>query len=210
MSHLFITASFANVLQWVLYNSYPIIFLGMVIEGPTIIAAVSFAATLGYFNLQIIFILAILGDLVGDFIWYGLGYFARHAVIEKYGHFFGVSASRMDKIKHLLEKHPQKILLAIKLSPLMPVPGLIVAGSSKMSLKKFVPIISLIILPKTILFMSVGYFFGRFYNKISVYLNGSLYALGLIFLAIFFIRYIYKKGADLASEKLEQNISPPK
>ena len=205
MSYLFINASFASVLQWVLHNSYPIIFLGMVVEGPTIIAATSFAATLGYFSLQAIFILAVLGDLAGDFIWYSLGYFARRTVIEKYSRFFGASNARMEKIKYLIEEHPKKILLAIKLSPLMPVPGLIVVGSSKMSLKKFVPIISLIILPKTILFMSVGYFFGRFYDKISTYLNGSLYALGLIFLAIFLIQYFYKKGADLASKELEEN-----
>ena len=205
MPYLFINISFANVLQWVLHNSYPVIFLGMVIEGPTIIAAASFAATLGYFNLQTIFILAILGDLIGDFIWYILGYFARKTVIQKYGGFFGASAARMEKIKSLLEKHPKKILLAIKLSPLIPVPGLIAVGSSKMSLKKFVPIIILIILPKTILFMSVGYFFGRFYDKISTYLNGSLYALGLIFLAIFLIQYVYKKGATLVSKELKQN-----
>ena len=92
MHYLFFNASFANVLQWVLHNSYPVIFLGMVIEGPTIIAAISFAATLGYFSLQTIFILAILGDLVGDCIWYSLGYFARKTIIKKYGHFSSVSA----------------------------------------------------------------------------------------------------------------------
>jgi len=205
MSYLFFNASFTSVIQWVLHNSYPIIFLGLVIEGPTIIAASSFAATLGYFNLQTIFILAILGDLVGDFIWYSLGYFTRRTVIKKYGRFFGASEARMEKIKYLLEKHPKKILFAIKLSPLMPVPGLMLAGSSKMSLKKFVPIIALIILPKTILFMCVGYFFGRFYAKISIYLNGGLYALGLTFLAIFLIQYIYKKSADLAAKKIENN-----
>lgn len=204
MSYLFINANFVNVLQWVLHNSYPIIFLGMIIEGPIITAVSSFAATLGYFSLQTIFILAILGDLVGDFIWYGLGYFTRQTLIKKYGHFFGVSETRMEKIKYLLEKHPKKILFAIKLSPLMPVPGLIIVGSSKMSLKKFMPIISLIILPKVILFMFVGYFFGRFYDKISIYLNGSLYALGLILLAIFLLQYVYKKGANLASEELEK------
>ncbi len=146
-----VPGTFESVLQWVLHNGYPIIFLGMIIEGPTIIAAASFATTMGYFNLWIIFLLGIFGDIVGDFIWFTVGYFGRITVIKRFGHFFGVSEERMEKLKNLLEKHPGKIIAAIKLSPLVPVPGLIVAGSSHMSPKKFAKIITLIILPKTFL-----------------------------------------------------------
>ncbi len=201
----FFSITFDSVLQWVLHNGYPIIFLGMVIEGPTIIAAASFAATMGYFDLWIIFLLGIFGDIVGDFIWFTVGYFGRITVIKRFGHFFGVSDERMEKLKALLEKHPGKIIAAIKLSPLVPVPGLIVAGSSHMSPKKFAKIITLIILPNTILFMALGYFFGKIYDKISSYINNSLYAIGVLLIAGYLAHYIYKKIAGKISKNLEKN-----
>jgi len=201
----FVSGTFDTVLQWVLHNGYPIIFLGMIIEGPTIIAAASFAATMGHFNLWIIFFLGIFGDIVGDFIWFGLGYFARITVVRRFGHFFSVSDERMDKLKNLLEKHPGKILAAIKLSPFIPLPGLVIAGSSHMSPKKFAKIITIIILPKTILFMALGYFFGKIYNTIIGYINNSFYAIGMLLIAGYFIHYIYKKAAGKISKNLEKN-----
>jgi len=200
-----ISGTFTVVLQWVLQNGYPILFLGMIIEGPTVIAAASFAVTLGYFNLAIIFVLAVLGDLVGDFIWYVLGYFGRATVIEKYGHFFGASEKQMEKLRKLLEKHPGKILLAIKLSPLLPVPGLIMAGSTHMSPKKFAATIAAIILPKTVLFMAVGYYFGQAYDGIARYLNNGIYAIGIILVAGYLIHCIYKKVSTRIAVKLERD-----
>ncbi|OGZ33912.1 MAG: hypothetical protein A2174_03435 [Candidatus Portnoybacteria bacterium RBG_13_41_18] len=201
----FVSGTFETVLQWVLHNGYPIIFLGMIIEGPTIIAAASFATTMGYFNLWIIFLLGIFGDIVGDFLWYTVGYFGRITVIKRFGHFFGVSEERMEKLRILLEKHPGKIIAAIKLSPLVPVPGLIVAGSSHMSPKKFATIITIIILPKTILFMALGYFFGKIYNTIIGYVNDGIYAIGIILIMGYLAHYIYKKAAGKISKNLEKN-----
>jgi membrane-associated protein len=205
MPFTFLGATFAEILKWVLHNGYPIIFLGMIIEGPTIIAAASFATTMGYFSLPIIFILGILGDIVGDFIWYVFGYFGRITVVKKYGHLFGASDERMEKLRELLEKHPKKIIAAIKLSPLLPVPGLIVTGSSHMPPKKFAIAIGSIILPKTILFMALGYFFGHIYEKISAYINNGIYTIGILLIAGYFVHYFYKKIAAKISEKLESN-----
>lgn len=194
--------TFTPIFEWVIRNGYFILFLGMIVEGPTITAAASFAVTMGYFNLAAVFILAVLGDIVGDFIWYGLGYFGRLTVIKKYGHFFGATDQRMEKLKHLLERHPGKILLAIKLSPFLPVPGLIVTGSTHMPPKKFFTVIFAIILPKTILFMGLGYFFGQAYDKISIYVNNSIYAIGALLVLTFVFNYIYKKTTGSISKTL--------
>ena len=205
MPFTFLGATFTEIFKWVIHNGYPLIFAGMIVEGPTIIAAASFAAAMGYFNLGIVFIFGILGDLIGDFIWYTLGYFSRVAFVKKYGYFFGASDQRMEKLKNFLEKHPGKTLAAIKLSPFLPIPGLIVVGTSHMSPKKFALVIGSIILPKTLLFMSVGYFFGRIYDKISIYINNGVYAIGIFLIAGFFIRYIYKKIAANISKKIENS-----
>ena len=60
------TTSFTTALLTVTHIHYIAMFAIMIIEGPIITAVASFATTMGYFNLGIIFILAIFGDLIGD------------------------------------------------------------------------------------------------------------------------------------------------
>lgn len=201
---MFESGTFSAVLQWVIHNGYPIMFVGMVLEGPVLTAAASFATTLGYFNLGIIFVLAIAGDIVGDFIWYALGYFGRLTVINRFGHYFGASRERMEKLRTLFERHPGKIITAVKLSPLLPAPGLILAGSSHMSPKKFMLVIASIILPKTILFMALGYLFGYSYDAVSSYVNNGIFALVLVFVAAYLVFYFYRKITARISRKLEE------
>lgn len=204
MINFFANFTFSAALQWLLQNSYPLMFVGMIIEGPTIIAAASFAVTMGYFNLGIIFILAILGDIVGDFIFYSLGYFGRTAIIEKYNRRFKIPKIKMDKLKNLVEKHPWKIITIIKLSPLLPMPGLITVGSTHLSPKKFIKIILSIIIPKTIIFMALGYFFGHAYNQIYKLIKNGVYGIIIIIVFIFLMQYFYRKISTKISRKLEK------
>ena len=83
--------SFSSALAFTISQSYLFIFIVMVIEGPIITTAASFAASLGYFNIGIIFLLSLLGDLVGDGLHYIIGRTARVAFVEKLGISFGIS-----------------------------------------------------------------------------------------------------------------------
>jgi len=198
------SGTFSTVLQWVIHNGYPIMFVAMIFEGPMLAAAASFAARLGYFNLGIIFLLVVLSDIVGDFLWFGIGYLGRVSVIRRFGRYFGASEERMEKLKILFERHPMKMITAIKLAPLLPVPGLIVAGSSHMSPRKFLSVIVAIILPKTILFMALGYFSGYAYDAISKYVENGIYGLVIIAVLIYLAFRLYKNVAARISRKLEK------
>ncbi len=183
---------FSIALQWIIHHGYVLMFLVMLAEGPIITAVSAFAASLGFFNIWIVFVLAILGDWGADLIFFAIGYFTRLKLVRKFGNLFGVSEEKIARLKNLLETHPGKILVAAKLSPVA-VPALIIAGSSHMSVKKFAKVCLLITLPKTILFVIVGYYFGRSYDKISHYINnGSLLLFfGLMAFGLFY--FVYKK-----------------
>jgi len=196
--------TFSGAFQWVSQHGYPFLFIGMVIEGPVLIVASSFAASLGYLNLLIVFILAVLGDLLGDFICYIFGYFSRTMIINRYGHYFGITLERMERTRAFLEKHPLKTLAVIKISPLFPIPSLVIVGSSHISVRRFMGAILMIILPKTILFMVIGYFFGSAYGSITAYFKNGLYALAIIAIAVFIIFYAYRKITAKMSRWLEK------
>ncbi len=194
--------SFEGTLAWVIAGGYLAMLIGMTLEGPIVTAAAAFASALGFFQLWIIFALAILGDLIADLAYYGIGYFSRVAVIEKYGHRFGLSAERMEKLERLLKTHPIKTLVVIKLTPLA-VPGLLTVGAIRLQFKKFITIALLIILPKVIAFMALGYYFGRAYDRLSRSIENGQYIIFIALALIFAAYFGYKKIAILAAKRIE-------
>ncbi|MCX6789643.1 MAG: VTT domain-containing protein [Candidatus Gribaldobacteria bacterium] len=198
--------SFPVILQWVIHHGYLLISVIMVIEGPIITIASALAASLGYLNIFIIFLLAFLTDIAGDFIWYAVGYFGRLAVINKYGRYFGASIEREKKLRKLLEKHSKKVLLAIKISPVASTLALVVVGNSHFPLKRFAKIVSLISIPKTMFFVIFGYFFGYSYTIIAKYFNKNIYSLLIISALAFCLFLLYRKITIQIAKKFENQL----
>lgn len=196
--------SFAGALAWVKSAGYFLMFVAMVIEGPIISAAAAFAAALGYFNIFIVFALSVLGDLVGDFAYYGIGYFGRISLVEKYGAKVGLTAERMAKMEDLIKTHPKKTIAAIKLAPMIPAPGLMMIGAIRMSFKNYAIMTLLVTLPKTIIFVLIGYYFGAAYDSFARYLqNGEYFVIAAIIITIA-AYYLYKKLSERISLRLEK------
>ncbi len=196
------SSGFASTLRYVIAGGYVIMFIGMVVEGPIITAAAAFAAALGYFNIFAVILLAILGDLVADVAYYCVGYFSRAALVEKYGHRWGLSKARMEHLEHLLQRHPGKTLIAIKLIPGIATPGLMMVGVTRMSWRKFTAVCTSIILPKVFLFVALGYYFGRTYDAISKYVDNGEYFIIFAVIATLCIYYIYNKSSSLLAARL--------
>lgn len=195
--------SFEGTVAWVKSAGYFVMFIAMLVEGPIITAAAAFGAALGYFNIGIVFILSILGDVVADLVYYAIGYFSRVTVIEKFGHRFGLSRERMKKIERLLHTHPTKTLLFIKLAPVLPTPGLMIVGTVKMPLGKYIWLSALITLPKVLLFMALGYYFGAAYDTITHYAQAGEYFIIVAIAAIVAIYWAYQKASTAISMRLQ-------
>jgi len=192
---------FAIALQWVLVHGYLMIFLAMIIGGPIFISAAAFAAALGYFNIFVVFILSLLGELGVDMLFYSIGYLGRLGLVERYGHFLGLSHERIAKLENLLHEHVWKTLITIKLSPFLPAPGFIVVGASKLPFKKFFTIITSIGLPKSLFFTLIGYYFGKAYDLLAGYINYGQYIIIIIALLFIVINYLFRRFSKTAIDK---------
>ena len=148
---------FHQVLVWTIAHGYAFIFLAMCLEGPMITTAAGFAAALGFFNPWAILILSILGDLVPDGIYYLIGYIGRFAVIERIAHRLGLNQERIQRTENQLKKHFGKTMVALKLTPLMSVPGFMLVGYLKLSFGRFIYYCSAITFPKSIIFLIIGH-----------------------------------------------------
>lgn len=188
---------FLSIIPLLQISSYFIILVLMIIEGPITTIAAASAASYGYFNIYIIFILAILGDLIGDLVHYFIGKVIREKIIEKYGRFFKFKKEYIENIEKSLKNHLGKTLFVIKMTPPLSTPGLLLTGASKVNFKKFIFWSLIIALPKTIFFTFLGYYFGLAINSSLKYLKWGEYGITAIIITtivVYFLsKYINKK-----------------
>jgi len=194
-------SSFSIILPWILTSSYLMIFVAIIVGGPVFISAAAFAAALGYLNVYFIFSLAFFGELAVDIILYLIGSISREGVVEKFGHYFGLTDSRILKIEKLLREHTWKALFIIKYSPIIPVPGFVITGAAKLKFKKFFYILIALSLPKAIFFTILGYFFGRAYDSLASYFNYGQYFLIVVVVSFIAIHYFFRRFSRKISEE---------
>lgn len=188
--------------QWVIANGYALMFLLMIIEGPAITAAGAFAAALGIFDVWIVLILSLLGNLIPDAIYYALGFWGREGIINKYGRYFKIDREWLEKLELNYSKHAGKTLMAVKLIPVLATPGLIAAGIAKIPLKKYVFWSLVVTIPSSLFYLIIGYYFGETYNSIIHYVKYGEYFL-ILFIIIFAIIFY---GSRIISRKLSGKI----
>ncbi len=176
---------------------YVLLFIGIVVEGPILMVASGILIHIGFFDAVTAFWVIILGDLVGDIIWYYIGYYFAEPLIRKYGKILKITPEIFEKAKGLFHKYHVKILLISKLTIGfgMSLATLMAAGATKVPFKKY---IALNFLGEVVLvgvLLSLGYFFGQLYNTIAdtmkiYFVVGFVGVIGVS--SFYFTKYIKK------------------
>jgi len=179
---------------------YLILFPIVVVEGPIITVIAGFLTSLGFFNFSLAYAVIVVGDITGDSLYYALAYHGRYRLIDRWGHYIGLTVERVQKFEHYFEDHSARLIIFGKFAYALEVPFLIGAGLAKVPYRKFLLYTLLPSLPKSLLFLLIGYYFGRSYAKISTYLDytalGTI-ALALVLVAVYFIvKKISKKYSN--------------
>jgi len=193
--------SFSTILPWVLASGYFIIFAAIIIGGPIFISAAAFAAALGYLNVYVIFSLAFFGEMAVDLALYLIGRASRVGVVERFGHYFGLTNERILKLEKMLHRHSWKAMLIIKYSPIIPIPGFVITGAVKLPFKKFFYILFALSLPKAIFFTVIGYFFGRAYDSLAKYFYYGQYLIIAVIILFIIINYLFARFSKRISRK---------
>ena len=189
--------SLTKIFYLLVTYKYFLLFPIAVIEGPIITVIAGFLTSLGHLNFVIVYCLIVIGDLTGDTMSYVIGRYGGTKVLDRWGHYVGLSVEKVQKFKDHFNNHAAKTIMWGKLAYTMEMPFLIGAGLAKVPYKKFIFYNLIPTLPKSMLFLLIGFYFGKSYVKIDNYLDYA--ALGTISLAIvltliyFFIRKYFKK-----------------
>jgi membrane protein DedA with SNARE-associated domain len=196
-------ADFHQAAMWVMSHGYFFIFLVMCVEGPITTAAAGFAAALGIFNPWVILIISILGDLVPDSLYYSFGYISRFAILEKISNHIGLTHERIKNLENKLKEHFGKTMIALKLTPLISTLGFMVVGYLRLSFLEFTGYSASITIPKSIVFLLLGYFFGQLYN-INQYLHYAEIFFPIAIVMGILALLAYKKISAIVAKKVEK------
>ncbi len=190
-----------NVVSWLLAYRYAILFPILIVEGPIITIIAGFLSSQGIFNIWVVYGVAIIGDVAGDIIYYAIGRWGGRSLIERWGRFFGLGIEKINNLEKHFADHSGKTLIFGKLSHAIGAPILAAAGVVKMPFNKFVWINFWATLPKSLLLLIIGYYFGEAYKQINQYLNyTTAWILAIIILLIALYYLMVKIGRKIEKD----------
>jgi membrane protein DedA with SNARE-associated domain len=196
--------SFGHFFSLLTAHGYVFMFILMLFEGPTITAASAFAAALGYFNINIVILIAIFGNLIPDIVFYSIGYWGRESFVKKNGKFLGFKKVNITALEKVFQENMVKGLFAAKLIPLLSIPGLVTAGVARIPFKKYLGWVSLIIACNSTFFLIFGYYFGATYKSFSQHFNTKIYLIIAFVLIFIVIIYAYRTILKKVVENVEE------
>lgn len=182
-----------DIVSWLLYYKYAILFPITIIEGPIITIIAGFLSSQGYFNIFSVYGIVVAGDIFGDIIYYLIGSHGGRRFINRWGYLFGLNIEKIAKLENHFANHSGKTLLFGKLSHAIGAPILVAAGMAKIPLEKFVWFNFWATLPKSLALLVVGYYFGRAYQQIDRYIGyANLIIFSFVIIAIIIYLFIKK------------------
>lgn len=183
-----------SIIQLVQIYGYPLMFILMYFEGPIATFVSSFLASLGFFNIFIVWLLSFLGDFTSDLVHFYIGNKGEKILTKKLKK-EGFTYKLVSKLKARLHNSLFKSLFLIKLSP-PPISsgGLFLTGSLKNKRVRAIAYSAIISLIIESFFIFSGFFIGSYFQKSLGYFNKIYLGIMVIALAVvlfFIIRQAY-------------------
>jgi membrane-associated protein len=165
----------------------------MIIEGPivTIIAAV--LAALGAFNVYVVLVFSIVGDLIGDILTYAVGYKFGMGFVRHVGKYFGITEPLVLKMEKYFKKHGGKTIFLVKSTTGLCWATFTAAGIFKMDFKKFVKYSFYGGIVWSSFLVAMGYFYGYLWREIRNYIQWVGWVIASIALVTIVAIIIFKK-----------------
>ncbi|MFA6353340.1 MAG: VTT domain-containing protein [Candidatus Paceibacterota bacterium] len=177
-----------SVIQLLLTYKYLILIPLSIVEGPIVSVIAGFLTTLNIFNPLLVFLVMVAGDIVGDAIFYFIGYKGK-----KLFKYFNIREEKIEKAKIYFQENHKKAIAASKIMWGIGTAGLIAAGALHISYKKYFKTCALYSLAQSFVMIMLGIFFGQAYIIIGKYFD--YYAAGisiLVMATVLFFIFIKK------------------
>lgn len=181
----------AQIIQLLISFKYVVVFPMAVLEGPIVAIVCGFLVSRGAMSFAIVYPLLVIADVIGDVLYYALGYFGGAPVIGKWGKRFGVNEAQLMKSRSGFDRYGGQILLTGKLTHFAGAAVLIAAGVVQYGLGRFVWYNLIGTMIKSLLLVAFGFYCGYAYQQIAVYFDYVGLASSVITLAVIIAAFYY-------------------
>jgi len=179
------------VVQLLLTYKYLILMPLAIIEGPIVAVICGFLVTINILNPLLVYVILVVGDIVGDGIIYYIGYSGK-----RFLKYFKVTEEKLEKAKKYFQENHKKAIFMSKLAHGIGFTGLIAAGALHVPYKRYFKTCTSISLVQSAVMITIGILFGHAYVVIGKYLDYYAAGVSVIVLTIILFLFIkkYKMG----------------
>ncbi len=176
------------------------IFFGMLIRIPSevILPLAGFAVLQGKMTIWGVTLVAALADLVGALVWYSISLKGGRPLLDKYGKYFAISPSKLDRGDKWFGKYGDVTVLISRCIPMISELVSISAGVSKMDLKKYITYTYLGSLPFDFALVFLGFKLGAQWNIVETYSSqfNIIFIIGILAIIAFIVYKIIQTRED--------------
>lgn len=192
-----------SAIEWLLAYRYLVLIPISILEGPIITIVGGFLTAQGYFNAFLVYLIVVLGDVIGDFIYYFIGRWGKESLLGRLGRWFGITPANIAKLESHFRGNTGKTLAIGKFTHAIGLAVLVAAGAAKVPIKKFFWYNFFSSLPKSLILFLIGYYFGEAYRQISSYfdyLNILTVIIAVVLIGIYWVMIKFSKKEYEADE----------
>jgi membrane-associated protein len=186
----------------ILHYKYAILVVLGVPEGPIISIISGFLWRMGLLQFIPMYLALIAADMLGDMIWYAVGYHWGPSFVRRFGHLFSITDQNIKTVERLFHRHKTWVLFISKVTTGFgfSVVTLMTAGLVKIPFRRYMTINFLGQFIWTGMLIAIGYSFGHLYEAINTILWKMTVTAGMLILLSLLIGYgKYLRGRILRS-----------
>jgi membrane protein DedA with SNARE-associated domain len=166
----------------------------MIAEGPVVTIIAAMLASLGAFNWFIVLVLSVIGDMLGDIIFYWLGYRWGIGFVRTVGKYLGITERVVERMEKYFLNHGGKTIFAVKSTTGLCWATFVTAGIVKMDFRKFLKYSFLGGVVWSGFLVAMGYFYGYLWKEIKQYISWVGWIIFAVAIISFLIITWYKKN----------------
>lgn len=173
---------------------YLILFVLNFLEGSIITLGAGLSASATGLNYPLALSVLIVADIVSDIFYYSLGRFSSRIFETKFARIVGVNKRRLGLVKGYYERHGKITLFFAKMSDVLAMPAIILAGVIKMPIGTFLGVSIVTSVVKGVALFTAGYLLSS-----SISLHGItemmhvVSGVSILIITILMFRYFYVK-----------------
>jgi len=176
--------------------SYVLLALLVATEGPVSTLLGAAAAAAGILDIRFVFLSAFLGNVIGDCLWYSIGYANNLQSIYRRGRWLGLQRHHLDRLELEMHTHATKLIALSKLAIGLIIPTLIAAGLARVPWKRWFPLVLSIEIVWTLLMVNLGYHSTGLITRFehSIQMIGVVILVAIISGIIWYAQRIYRQS----------------